>query len=172
MYLKSQYYFTFFTCFFCRRFFTFCFGNVNLQNLLFEDKYFTPLHWINKLNLSKDTIRFFNVLYFVYFLHLLLLQQGDTERNTVPQSCQSKNLSVCPGADTAFQRGQSNWLDSRVFLAAAWILRSTSVIICVELSTLIHRLGAHQCKISWRMHLSGKTQYLKYWRTVNSEKHQ
>ena len=36
-------------------------------------------------------------------------------------------------------------------LAAAWISRSSSVIICVELSTLIHRLGAHQCKISWRL---------------------
>ena len=33
-------------------------------------------------------------------------------------------------------------------LAAAWISRSSPVIICVELSTLIHGLGAHQCKIS------------------------
>ena len=50
-------------------------------------------------------------------------------------------------------------------LAAAWISRSTSVIICVELFTLIHRLDAHQCKI-WRLeklHLSGKTQYFKYY---------
>ena len=44
-----------------------------------------------------------------------------------------------------------------------------SVIICVELSTLIYWLGAHQCKISWRLHLSKKTQY---WLTVNSAKHQ
>ena len=33
-------------------------------------------------------------------------------------------------------------------LAAAWISRSTSVIICVELSTVIHWLGDDQCKIS------------------------
>ena len=57
-------------------------------------------------------------------------------------------------------------------LAAAWISRSTSIIICIELWTLIHWLGAHQCKISWRLHLSGKTQYLRYWLTVNSAKHQ
>ena len=50
-------------------------------------------------------------------------------------------------------------------LAAAWISRSTSIMICVELSTLTHWLGAYQCKISWRLHLSGKTQYLKYWLT-------
>ena len=48
-------------------------------------------------------------------------------------------------------------------LAAAWISRSTSIMICVELSTLTHWSGAYQCKISWRLHLSVKTQYLKYW---------
>ena len=33
-------------------------------------------------------------------------------------------------------------------------------------------LGVHQCKISWKLHLSGKAQYLKYWLTVTSAKHQ
>ena len=42
-----------------------------------------------------NTISSFNVLYFVYFLHLLLLQHGDIERNTGPQSDQIKNLSCC-----------------------------------------------------------------------------
>ena len=32
-----------------------------------------------------NTISSFNVLYFMYFLHLLLLQHGDIERNTGPQ---------------------------------------------------------------------------------------
>ena len=42
-----------------------------------------------------NTISSFNVLYFVYFLHLLLLQHGDIERNPGPQSDQIKNLSCC-----------------------------------------------------------------------------
>ena len=37
----------------------------------------------------------FNVLYFVYSLHLLLLQHGDIERNPGPQSDQIKNISCC-----------------------------------------------------------------------------
>ena len=37
----------------------------------------------------------FNALYFVYFLHLLLLQHGDIEKNPGPQSGQIKNLSCC-----------------------------------------------------------------------------
>ena len=52
------------------------------------------------------------------------------------------------------------------------IARSTSVIICVESSVVIHWLGVHQCKMIWRLHLSGKTQYLKYWFTLNSAKYQ
>ena len=43
----------------------------------------------------NNAIRFFNVLYFVYFLHLLLLQHVDVERNPSPYSGQSKNLSCC-----------------------------------------------------------------------------
>ena len=42
-----------------------------------------------------NTISSFNVLYFMYFLHLLLLQHGDIERNPGPQSGQIKNLSCC-----------------------------------------------------------------------------
>ena len=42
-----------------------------------------------------NTISSFNVLYFMYFLHLLLLQHGDTERNPGPKSGQIKNLSCC-----------------------------------------------------------------------------
>ena len=40
-----------------------------------------------------NTITSFNVLYFVYFLHLLLLQHGDIERNPGGRSGQIKNLS-------------------------------------------------------------------------------
>ena len=39
----------------------------------------------------------------------------------------------------------------------------TSVIICVASPPLIRWLGVHQCKTSWKRHLSGKFQYLKYW---------
>ena len=42
-----------------------------------------------------NTISSFNVLYFVYFLHLLLLQHGDIEKTLGPQSGQIKNLSRC-----------------------------------------------------------------------------
>ena len=42
-----------------------------------------------------NTISFFNVLHFVYFLHLLLLQHGDIERNPGPQKDQIKYLSCC-----------------------------------------------------------------------------
>ena len=42
-----------------------------------------------------NTISSFSVLYFMYFLHLLLLQHGDIERNPGPQSGQIKNLSCC-----------------------------------------------------------------------------
>ena len=42
-----------------------------------------------------NTISSFNVLYFMYFLHLLLLQHGDTERYPGSQSGQIKNLSCC-----------------------------------------------------------------------------
>ena len=42
-----------------------------------------------------NTISSFNVLYFMYFLHLLLLQHGDIERNPGPKSGQIKNLSCC-----------------------------------------------------------------------------
>ena len=37
-----------------------------------------------------------------------------------------------------------------------------SVITYVALSALVCWLGADQCKISWKLHLSGKSQYLKY----------
>ena len=39
----------------------------------------------------------------------------------------------------------------------------TSVIICVASPPLIRWLGVHQCKTSWKLHLSGKFRYLKYW---------
>ena len=42
-----------------------------------------------------NTISSFNVLYFMYFLHLLLLQHRDLERNPGPISGQIKNLSCC-----------------------------------------------------------------------------
>ena len=42
-----------------------------------------------------NAISSFNVLYFVYFLPLLLLQHGDIERNPGLQSGQIKNLSCC-----------------------------------------------------------------------------
>ena len=42
-----------------------------------------------------NTISSFNVLYFVYFLHLFLLQHGDIEKTLGPQSGQIKNLSCC-----------------------------------------------------------------------------
>ena len=42
-----------------------------------------------------NTISSFNVLDFVYFLHLLLLQHRDIERNPGPQSGQIENLSCC-----------------------------------------------------------------------------
>ena len=43
----------------------------------------------------------------------------------------------------------------------------TSIIICVESPPLIRWLRVHQCKTSWKLHLSGKVQYLKYWLKVN-----
>ena len=49
----------------------------------------------NLICLYVNTTRSFNVLYFMYFLHLLLLQHGDIERNPGPQSGQIKNLSCC-----------------------------------------------------------------------------
>ena len=42
-----------------------------------------------------NTISPFNVLYFLYFLHLLLLQLGDIDGNPGTQSGQIKNLSCC-----------------------------------------------------------------------------
>ena len=57
-------------------------------------------------------------------------------------------------------------------LTAVWTSRYTSVINCVASSTLIRWLGVHQWKIGWKLHLSGKAPYLKYWLTVNSAKHQ
>ena len=42
-----------------------------------------------------NTISSFNVLYFMYFLHLLLLRHRDIERNHGPQNGQIKNLSCC-----------------------------------------------------------------------------
>ena len=89
VYLKSQYYFTFLACFFCFHFFTFCFGTANTQNILFKDKYFALLYWTSQLYLSTNfiylnTISSFNGLYFMYFLHLLLLQHGDIDRNPGP----------------------------------------------------------------------------------------
>ena len=42
-----------------------------------------------------NTIIPFNVLYFLYFLHLLLLQLGDIDGNPGTQSGQIKNLSCC-----------------------------------------------------------------------------
>ena len=57
-------------------------------------------------------------------------------------------------------------------LAVAWISRYTSVIIFVTSSTLIHVVWVliRACRISWKLHLTGKTQFLKYWLTVNSIK--
>ena len=48
-------------------------------------------------------------------------------------------------------------------ITGVWASRYSSVIICVASSTLIRWLGFHQCKISWKLHLSGKTQYLIYY---------
>ena len=42
-----------------------------------------------------NTISSFNVLYFMYFLHLLLHTLRDIERNHGPQNVQIKNLSCC-----------------------------------------------------------------------------
>ena len=44
---------------------------------------------------NLNTISSFNVLYFMYFLHLLVLQQSDIEKNPGPQSGQIKNVSCC-----------------------------------------------------------------------------
>ena len=46
------------------------------------------------------------------------------------------------------------------------------VIIFVASSTLIHVVWVliRACRISWKLHLTGKTQFLKYWLTVNSIK--
>ena len=55
-YLRSQYCFTFFACSFCIHYFTFCFGTVNIQNLLFKDKYFDQLYRISQLYLSTNSI--------------------------------------------------------------------------------------------------------------------
>ena len=49
VYLKSQYYFTFFAYFFCFLFFTFCFWIANTQNILFKEKYFALLYWTSQL---------------------------------------------------------------------------------------------------------------------------
>ena len=73
-----------------------------MQDILFKDKYL--LYCIESVNYiyqqisytcMLNTISFFNVLCFVYFLHFLLLQNGDIERNSGPQRGQSKNLSCC-----------------------------------------------------------------------------
>ena len=42
-----------------------------------------------------NNISSFNFLSFMYFLHLLLLQHGDKERDSGPQSGQIKNFSCC-----------------------------------------------------------------------------
>ena len=39
-------------------------------------------------------------------------------------------------------------------LAGVWISRYTSAITCIALSTLIRWLGAHQCKISFKLYLN------------------
>ena len=39
-------------------------------------------------------------------------------------------------------------------LAGVWISRYTSIVTCIALSTLVCWLGAHQCKISWKLHLN------------------
>ena len=39
-------------------------------------------------------------------------------------------------------------------LAGVWISRYTSVITCIALSKLVRWLGAHQCKISWNLHIN------------------
>ena len=59
-------------------------------------------------------------------------------------------------------------------LTAVWTSRYTSVIICAcyVISFKTFWFGVHQCKISWKLHPSGKAQYLKHWLTVTSAKHQ
>ena len=59
-------------------------------------------------------------------------------------------------------------------MAVVWASRYASVIICAScvISFKTLWLGIHQCKISWKLHLSGKAQDLKYWLTVRSAKHQ
>ena len=39
-------------------------------------------------------------------------------------------------------------------LAGVRISRYTSIVTCVVLSTLVCFLGAHQCKVSWKLHLN------------------
>ena len=93
VYFKSQYYFTFFACFFCFQFLTFCFGTANIQ--IFCLKIYILFYCTESVNYIYQQISYacmlhiinsFNVLYFVYFLPLLLLQHWDIERNPGPQS--------------------------------------------------------------------------------------
>ena len=37
-------------------------------------------------------------------------------------------------------------------LADVWVSKYTSVITCIALPTLVRWFGAHQCKISWKLH--------------------
>ena len=68
---------------------------------------------------------------------------------------------------------QIDWVQ-KFPLIAVWTSRYTSVIIfaCCVINFNTLWLDVHQCKISWKLHLSGKAQYLKYWLTVISAKHQ
>ena len=78
---------------------------------------------------------------------------------------------ISSGVDAAFQRGSSNWLSSRVYPCSCL---DSKIYLSYHLCWVINFsnwLGVHQCKIIWRLHLSGRTEYLKYWLTVNSAKH-
>ena len=95
VYLKSQYYFTFLARFFCFHFLTFCFGTAKINILLYCIGSVNYIYQQISYTCMLNTISSFNVLYFVYFLHLLLLQHGDVERNPGPRSDQIKTLSCC-----------------------------------------------------------------------------
>ena len=64
------------------------------------------------------------------------------------------------GTDVYIPHPRRRYILSKMLveLTRFWISRSTSVFIFVALSTLICWFGAHQCKITWKLRLNGKTQ--------------
>ena len=70
---------------------------------------------------------------------------------------------------------QSNWLGSKVSpdscLNIKLYLIQVIIFACCVINFNTLWLAVHQCKISWKLHLSWKVQHLKYWLTVTSAKH-